>query len=71
MIYDLIIIGGAPAGISAGIYARRAKLKTLIIEKENIGGQIRTTHEMVNYPGILQTTGLNYMQTLRKASFSF
>ena len=52
MIYDLIIIGGGPAGISAGIYAGRAKLKTLVIEKENMGGQIKTTHEMVNYPGI-------------------
>ena len=71
MIYDLIIIGGGPAGISAGIYAGRAKLKTLIIEKENIGGQIRTTHEMVNYPGILQTTGLNYMQTLREQALAF
>ena len=71
MIYDLIIIGGGPAGISAGIYAGRAKLKTLIIEKENMGGQIRTTHEMVNYPGILQTTGTDYMQTLRKQALAF
>ena len=71
MIYDLIIIGGGPAGISAGIYAGRAKLKTLIIEKENMGGQIRTTHEMVNYPGILQTTGNDYMQTLRKQALAF
>lgn len=71
MIYDLIIIGGGPAGISAGIYAGRAKLKTLIIEKENIGGQIRTTHEMVNYPGILQTTGSDYMNTLREQALAF
>ena len=71
MIYDLIIIGGGPAGMSAGIYAGRAKLKTLIIEKENMGGQIRTTHEMVNYPGILQTTGSQYMETLRKQALAF
>ena len=71
MIYDLIIIGGGPAGISAGIYAGRAKLKTLIIEKENVGGQIRTTHEMVNYPGILQTTGSDYMNTLRAQALAF
>ena len=57
MIYDLIVIGGGPAGVSAGIYAGRAKLKTLIIEKENIGGQIKISHEMVNYRGILHTTG--------------
>ena len=71
MVYDLVIIGGGPAGISAGIYGGRAKLKTLIIEKENMGGQIRTTHEMVNYPGILQTTGTDYMQTLRKQALAF
>lgn len=71
MIYDLIIIGGGPAGISAGIYAGRAKLKTLVIEKENMGGQIKTTHEMVNYPGILQTTGIEYMDTLRQQALSF
>ena len=71
MIYDLVIIGGGPAGISAGIYGGRAKLKTLIIEKENVGGQIRTTHEMVNYPGILQTTGSQYMETLRKQALDF
>ena len=71
MVYDLVIIGGGPAGISAGIYAGRARLKTLIIEKENVGGQIRTTHEMVNYPGILQTTGSQYMETLRKQALDF
>ena len=71
MVYDLVIIGGGPAGISAGIYGGRAKLKTLIIEKENVGGQIRTTHEMVNYPGILQTTGSQYMETLRKQALDF
>lgn len=71
MIYDLVIIGGGPAGISAGIYGGRAKLKTLIIEKENVGGQIRTTHEMVNYPGIIQTTGSQYMETLRKQALDF
>ena len=71
MVYDLVIIGGGPAGISAGIYGGRAKLKTLIIEKENVGGQIRTTHEMVNYPGILQTTWSQYMETLRKQALDF
>ncbi|MGM9944983.1 MAG: FAD-dependent oxidoreductase, partial [Lysinibacillus sp.] len=41
-IYDLLIIGGGPAGLSAGVYAGRAKLKTLIIEKGNFGGQTST-----------------------------
>ena len=55
-IYDLIIIGGGPAGLSAGLYAGRAKLRTLIIEKEHTGGQITTTAEVVNYPGIVKTS---------------
>lgn len=50
-IYDLLIIGGGPAGLSAGIYGGRAKLRTLIIEKEEIGGQVNNTYEIANYPG--------------------
>lgn len=56
-IYDLIIIGGGPAGLSAGVYAGRGKLKTLIIEKGTTGGQAATTNEIVNYPGVRKTTG--------------
>ena len=51
MIYDVIIIGGGPAGLSAGLYAARARMNTLIIEKEGAGGQIATTDEVANYPG--------------------
>lgn len=50
-LYDVIIIGGGPAGLSAGIYAGRARLSTLIIEKGVDGGQIATTDEIENYPG--------------------
>lgn len=50
-IYDLIIIGSGPAGLSAGLYAGRARLDTLIIEKGEAGGQIVTTAEVDNYPG--------------------
>lgn len=51
--YDLIIIGSGPAGLSAAIYAQRAKLNTLIIEKEMVsGGQVLTTYEVDNYPGL-------------------
>ncbi|MGL4912472.1 MAG: thioredoxin-disulfide reductase [Romboutsia sp.] len=50
-IYDLIIIGSGPAGLSSGLYGARAKLKTLILEKGKTGGQIVTTHDVANYPG--------------------
>ncbi len=54
MIYDVIIIGGGPAGLSAGLYAARARMNTLIIEKEAPGGQIATTDEVANYPGSIE-----------------
>ncbi|MCQ9627237.1 FAD-dependent oxidoreductase [Cetobacterium somerae] len=56
-IYDLIILGGGPAGLSAGIYSGRAKLKTLIIEKENFGGLITKTQQILNYPGFYNISG--------------
>ncbi|MGN0271789.1 MAG: NAD(P)/FAD-dependent oxidoreductase, partial [Lachnospiraceae bacterium] len=53
MLYDVIIIGSGPAGLSAAIYAQRAKLATLVIEKAPMsGGQILNTYEVDNYPGI-------------------
>ncbi|MBS7526400.1 thioredoxin-disulfide reductase [Fusibacter paucivorans] len=51
MTYDVIIIGAGPAGLTAGLYAARAKMKTLIIEREKVGGQITGTNEVANYPG--------------------
>ncbi|WP_101697734.1 FAD-dependent oxidoreductase [Clostridium minihomine] len=56
-VYDLIIIGAGCAGLAAGVYAGRAKLKTLILEKSNPGGQVGNTAEVVNYPGIRKTGG--------------
>ena len=70
-IYDLIIIGGGPAGLSAGLYAGRAKLKTLIIEKEHTGGQITTTAEVVNYPGIIKTSGSELTSNMRIQAENF
>jgi thioredoxin reductase (NADPH) len=49
--YDVIIVGGGPAGLTAGIYARRSKLETLLIEKMAPGGQVLSTHWVDNYPG--------------------
>ena len=49
--YDVIIIGGGPAGLSAGLYAARARLSTLLIEKGIFGGQIANAERVENYPG--------------------
>ena len=56
-VYDVVIIGAGPAGLAAGLYAGRSKLKTLIIEKGQPGGQIATTHEVANYPGSIHFDG--------------
>lgn len=52
--YDVVIIGAGPAGLAAGLYAGRARLDTLIIEKQKNGGQIVITHEIENYPGSIE-----------------
>ncbi|EOR27664.1 pyridine nucleotide-disulfide oxidoreductase [Clostridium sartagoforme AAU1] len=70
-IYDLIIIGGGPAGLSAGLYAGRARLNTLIIEKEHTGGQINSTAEIVNYPGVVKTTGPNLTSDMKTQAENF
>lgn len=70
-IYDLLIIGGGPAGLSAGLYAGRARLKTLIIEKEHTGGQIASTAEVVNYPGIVKTAGPDLTNQMRIQAENF
>jgi thioredoxin reductase (NADPH) len=56
-IFDCIIIGAGPAGLSAGLYASRGNLKTLILEKGIVGGQLQNTHEIENYPGMDHMTG--------------
>lgn len=66
-IYDLIILGGGPAGLSSGIYGARAKLKTLIIEKNKTGGLITITHEVDNYPGSKKKeTGISLMNRMKE-----
>lgn len=62
--YDIIIIGAGPAGLTAGIYALRANLKVLIIEKESIGGQISTSPLVENYPGYKSISGLELSNSM-------
>ncbi|MDO4569801.1 MAG: FAD-dependent oxidoreductase [Planctomycetia bacterium] len=69
--YDLIIIGAGSAGLSAAIYMARAKYKVLVLEKEQIGGQIRITDELVNYPGILRTDGRELTSRMREQAEAF
>lgn len=69
--YDVIIIGGGPAGLAAAVYMARAKYKTLVIEKEKIGGLITITSEVVNYPGVLKTTGKELTEQMRLQAESF
>jgi thioredoxin reductase (NADPH) len=66
-IYELIIIGSGPAGLTAAIYAGRAELDTVIIEKAPIsGGQIINTYEVDNYPGIPEISGFDLSTRFRK-----
>lgn len=69
--YDLIIIGGGPAGLSAAIYGGRGKLKTLVINKGVVGGLVNTTREIVNYPGYEQISGPELMKNFKKHAESF
>lgn len=71
-IYDVIIIGGGPAGLSSAIYARRADLSVLLIEKGVLGGQIFQTSEIENYPGGMKgESGAEFSDRLAKHAESF
>ncbi len=71
-IYDIIIVGGGPGGLSAAIYGARSRLSTLLIEKGRPGGQASTTEDMENYPGFARgTTGPELMQAFADHATSF
>lgn len=69
--YDVIVLGGGPAGLTAGMYLARAKAKVLIIDSGMIGGQTILTHEIANYPGIESTSGFMLATTMKKQAESF
>ena len=64
--YDVIVIGAGPAGLSAAIYLRRANKNVLVLEKSIIGGQIINTHKIDNYPACYNISGYDFANSLSK-----
>jgi len=71
IMYDLVIIGSGPAGLTAAIYMARARYRVLVVEKENTGGQITITSEVVNYPGIISISGRELTANMKTQAENF
>ncbi len=70
-IHDLIILGGGPAGLTAGLYAMRAVLKTVLVERSSPGGQVAITKDVENYPGFQEISGLDLSDKLLQHAQSY
>ena len=70
-LYDVVVIGGGPAGLTAALYLARARYRVVVVEKDHFGGQITITAEVVNYPGVGRTSGTELTETMRKQAESF
>ena len=69
--FDIIVIGGGAAGLTAGIYLSRAKLSTLILNEGTVGGQMVLTHEIANYPGIESISGYQLARNMKAQAQKF